>query len=141
MPALLILAVISWLLGSGKSRSKAGEPTLFTALEVRPRRRLGAFFVSIAVHAFGVLLVVIASDLFSGPDDDFLPRQLASHALVIKLPDHIYLAPATGRSFPSAARLKRTPQVTLRRKDLRKYADGDVEAKLTAPSRTPAPEA
>ena len=34
MPALLILAVISWLLGSGKSRAKAGEATLFQALTV-----------------------------------------------------------------------------------------------------------
>jgi len=141
MPALLILAVISWLLGSGKSRSKAGEPTLFTALEVRPGRRWGAFFVSIAAHAFGVLLVLIASDLFSGPDDDFLPRQLALHALVIRLPDHIYLAPATGRTFPLTAHLKRTPRVTVRRKDLRKYAEGGMEAKLTAPTTTPAPDA
>jgi hypothetical protein len=141
MPALLILAVISWLLGSGKSRSKAGEPALFTALEVRPGRRWGAFFVSIAAHAFGLLLVLIASDLFSGPDDDFLPRQLARHALVIRLPDHIYLAPATGRTFPATAHLKRTPPVTVRRKDLRKYAEGGVEAKLTAPSTTPARDA
>ena len=141
MPALLILAVISWLLGSGKSRSKAGEPTLFTALEVRPRRRLGPFFVSIAVHAFGLLLVLIASDLLSGPDDDFLPRQLARHALVIRLPDHIYLAPATGRTFPVTAHLKRSPRVTVRRRDLRKYAEGGEEAKLTAPTATPAPDA
>jgi len=141
MPALLILAVISWLLGTGKARSKAGELTIFTALEIRPRRRWGAFFVSIAAHAFGILLVLIASDLFSGPDDDFLPRQLALHALVIKLPEHIYLAPATGRTFPLTAHLKRTPPVTVRRKDLRKYAEGGAEAKLTAPTTTPAPDA
>src|SRR5260370_29734332 len=103
MPALLILAVISWLLGSGKSRSKAGEPTLFTALEVRPRRRLGPFFVSVAVHAFGLLVVLIASDLFSGPDDDFLPRQLALHALEIRHTDHIYLSPTHGRTIQLTA--------------------------------------
>ncbi len=140
MPALLILAVISWLLGTGKSRSKAGELTLFTVLEARPRRRWGPFFVSIAAHAFGLIVVLIASDLFSGPDDDFLPRQLARHALVIKLPDHIYLAPATGRTFPATARLKRTPRVTVRRKDLRKYTEGGMDAKLNAPAREPAPE-
>lgn len=137
MPALLILAVISWLLGTGKARSKAGESTLFTALELRPSRRWGAFFVSIAVHACGLLLVLMASDLLSGPDDDFLPRELARHALVIKLPDHIYLAPAMGRTFPATAHVKRTPGVTVRRKDLRKYAEGGVDAKLTEPSTTP----
>ena len=140
MPALLILAVISWLLGSGKSRSKAGELTLFTALEARPRRRWGAFFVSIAAHGFVLIVVLIASDLFSGPDDDFLPRQLARHALVIRLPDHIYLAPATGRTFPSMAHLKRTPRITVRRKDLRKYTEGGVDTKLTAPVAQPAPD-
>src|SRR5882762_6461795 len=141
MPALLILAVISWLLGTGKGRSKAGELTIFTALEIRPRRRWGAFFVSIAAHAFGVILVLIASDLFSGPDDDFLPRQLARHALVIRLPEHIYLAPATGRTFPTTAHVKRTPRLTVRRKDLRKYTEGGADAKLTAPTTTPAPDA
>ncbi len=141
MPALLILAVISWLLGTGKSRSKAGELTLFTALDVRPRPRWGAFSASLAAHAFGILLVLIASDLFSGPDDDFLPRQLARHALVIKLPDRIYLDPATSPTFPAIAQLKRTPRVTVRRKDLRKYAEGGLEAKLTAPATEPAPEA
>jgi len=140
MPALLILAVISWLLGTGKSRSKAGELTLFTALGVRPRRRWGAFFVSIAAHAFALIVVLIASDLFSGPDDDFLPRQLARHALVIRLPDHIYLAPATGRTFPTTAHLKRPARVTIRRNDLRKYAEGGVDAKLTAPTAQPAPD-
>jgi hypothetical protein len=89
----------------------------------------------------GLLVVLIASDLFSGPDDDFLPRQLALHALVIRLPDHIYLAPATGRTFPVTAHLKRSPRVTVRRKDLRKYAEGGEEAKLTAPTATPAPDA
>lgn len=140
MPALLILAVISWLLGTGKSRSKAGELTLFTALEVRPRRRWGAFFVSIAAHTIGLMVVLIASDLFSGADDDFLPRQLARHALVIRLPDHIYLAPAAGRTFPTTAHLKRTPRLTVRRKDLRKYTEGGVEAKLTAPAKEPSPD-
>ncbi len=140
MPALLILAVISWLLGTGKSHAKADEAPLFKALDVRPRRPWGAFFVSVAVHACGLLLVLVLSDLFSGPDDDFLPRQLASHALVIKLPEHIYLAPATGRTFPSTAHLKGSPRVTVHRKDLRKYAEGGVDAKLTAPASTPPPD-
>ena len=141
MPALHILAVISWLLGTGKSRSKAGELTLFTALEARPRRRWAPFFVSIAAHAFAVILVLIASDIFSGPDDDFLPRQLARHALVIRIPDHIYLAPASGRTFPATAHLKRTPRLSVRRKDLRKYTEGGVDAKLTTPPPSPAYEA
>jgi len=140
MPALLILAVISWLLDSGESRSKAGEVPIFTAFALQPRRRWGGFFLSLAVHACSLILVLIVSDLYSGPDDDFLPRQLASHALVIKLPDHIYLAAAMDRTLPATARFKRTPRITLHRKDLSKYVEGGVEAKLTAPAATPVRE-
>ena len=137
MPALLILAVISWLFGSGKSRSKDEGPPLFTALENRPSRPWGAWFFSIIAHVCCVILIFVFSDLFSGPDDDFLPRQLTRHALVIRLPEHIYLAPATGDTFPSAARLKRGPHVAVRRKDLGKYADGMAETKVAEPRSTP----
>ena len=47
------------------------------------------------------------------------------------LPERIYLAPATGRTFPSTARMAQTsPRVSVRRKDLRKYAEGGAQAKL-----------
>ena len=134
MPALLILAVLSWLLGSGKSRPKAGDPTIFTVLEVRPRRRWGAFFLSIAAHAFSITLVLAVSDLV-GPDDDFLPRQLTRHALVIRLPEHIYLAPATSAS-PSTARLKRAPRVAVRRRDLGKYVEAASRKSIEPPSNS-----
>src|SRR6266849_2848055 len=137
MPALLILAVISWLFGSGKSRPKDDGPPLFTALEARPGRPWGALFCSIMAHTCCVILLFVISDLFSGPDDDFLPRQLSRHALVIRLPEHIYLAPAAGPSFPSTARLKQAPHVVVRRKDLGKYTAGGAETKLIAPPSTP----
>jgi hypothetical protein len=127
MPALLILAVISWLLGSGKSRAKGEEPSIFTALNLPYRRRWSAFSISAVAHVFGILLLVTFSDLFPG-DDDFLSRQIASHALVIRLPERIYLAPATGRTFPSTTRLARSPRVSVRRKDLRKYAESGAQA-------------
>src|SRR5690349_20394105 len=107
MPALLILAVISWLLGSGKTRPKGNEPVLFTALELRPRRAWGAWLVSVAAHVVCLLLVLVVSDISSNSDDDLLARQMTSRALVIKLPDRIYLAPASGSTFPSVARATR----------------------------------
>lgn len=133
MPALLILAVISWLLGSGKSRANADAPPIFTTLELRPPRRFGVFAISVAVHAFCLILVFVISNLFSAADDDFLPRQFAAHALVIRLPEHIYLAPAAGRTFPANARLAHSPRVSVRHKDLGKYADAEGEAKFSQP--------
>src|SRR6476646_11913714 len=125
MPALLILAVISWLLGSGKPRAQADDPFLFTALALRPPRRWRAFFLSAATHGFCVLVVFVSSILFAtADDDDFLARQISGHALVIRLPERIYLAPATGRTFPSTARMAHDPRVSVRRKDLRKYTEG-----------------
>ncbi|MCU1275364.1 MAG: hypothetical protein JWO48_2795 [Bryobacterales bacterium] len=135
MPALLILAIISWLLGSGKKRSKAEDVPLFTALERRPRRPLSAFVVSVAAHAFCLVLVVALSDIFAISDDDFLPRQIASRALIIKLPDRLYLARAAGQTFPATARRERAPRLSVRRRDLNKYAQGAAEPKsLEAPS-------
>jgi hypothetical protein len=135
MPALLILAIISWLLGSGKTRSKADDLPLFTALERRPSRPWSALLVSIAVHALSLLLLVAVSDIFAIPDDDFLPRQVISHALVIKLPDRLYLATAAGQTFPATARASHAPRLSVHRRDLNKYAKGAAEAKsLEVPS-------
>ena len=138
MPALLILAIISWLLGSGKTRSKADDLPLFTALERRPSRPWSALLVSIAAHAICLLVLVVVSDIFAISDDDFLPRQMVSRALVIKLPDRLYLATATGQSFPATARTPHAPRLSVRRRDLNKYAKGAAEAKsLEAPSPAP----
>jgi hypothetical protein len=136
MPALLILAVISWLLGTGKPRPKADDLPLFTVLELRPHSRWKVFLVSAVSHTVCVLLFFLLSDLFSvTKDDDFLVRQLAGHALVIKLPEHIYLAPAEGHNLSTTARLIRTQRVAVRRKDLRKYRETGSEAKsIAAPS-------
>jgi len=49
MPALLILAVISWLLGTGKPRAKADALPLFTVLELRPKPRWKVFFISVSL--------------------------------------------------------------------------------------------
>jgi len=134
MPALLILAVISWLLGSGKPRAQADDPFLFTALALRPQRRWRAFFLSAATHGLCVLVVFVSSILFAtADDDDFLARQISGHALVIRLPERIYLAPATGRNFPSTARMAHDPRVSVRRKDLRKYTEGGAQAKMIEP--------
>ncbi|HUJ24289.1 MAG TPA: hypothetical protein VLX58_22290 [Bryobacteraceae bacterium] len=141
MPALLILAVISWLLGSGKTGPKGNEPPLFTALDLRPRRRWGAFAVSVVTHAFCVILLFIVSDIFSASDDDLLPRQFVSRALVIRLPDRIYLAPATGRTFPSTAKVARGVRVSIRHRDLRKYAERGTEAKAVQAPAAETPEA
>ena len=138
MPALLILAVISWLLGTGKPRAKADDLPLFTVLKLRPRPRWRVFLVSVVSHAICLSLVFLLSDLFSTQDDDFLEHQIAGHALVIKLPEHIYLAPAAGRDLPATARLTHRPPISVRRKDLRKYTDAGAEAKsLVTPANTP----
>jgi hypothetical protein len=135
MPALLILAIISWLLGSGKTRSKADDPPLFTALERRPNRPWSAVFVSVAAHAIALVVLVALSDLFAVPDDDFLTRQVVSRALIIKLPDRLYLATAAGQTFPATARTPHAPRLSVRRRDLNKYAAGAAEAKsLQAPA-------
>jgi hypothetical protein len=140
MPALLILAVISWLLGTGKPRPAAPGLPLFTVLELRPKPRWRVFFASAVSHAVCLVLLFLLSDLFSNNnDDDYLARQFAGHPLVIRLPEHIYLAPAQGRNPSSVARLERTQSVSLRRKDLRKYAETGSEAKsIAAPSLHPA---
>lgn len=136
MPALLILAVISWLLGTGKPRPKTDGIPLFTILELRPKPRGKFFFFSAAFHAVFVILLFLLSDLFSAPqDDEFLARQFSGHALVIKLPEHIYLAPAQGRNVSTTARLQRTPRLSLRRKDLGKYTEhGAGQKPVLAPS-------
>ena len=140
MPALLILAVISWLLGTGKPRAKANDDLpLFTVLERRPKPRWRVFFISTAAHAVCLSLLFLFSDLFSAPDDDFLAGRAVGRALVIKLPEHIYLAPSAGHDFPATARLTHRPRISVHRKDLRKYAESGSEAKLIAPpAATPA---
>ena len=139
MPALLILAVISWLLGTGKPRAKANDLPLFTVLDRRPKPRWRVFFVSAAAHVVCLSLLFLFSDLFSAPDDDFLAGRAAGRALVIKLPEHIYLAPAAGHDFPATARLTHRPRISVQRKDLRKYAESGSEAKsIAAPSTVPA---
>jgi hypothetical protein len=137
MPALLILAVISWLLGTGKPRPKANALPLFTVLELRPKPRWRVFFFSAVSHTVCVILLLLLSDLFSGSrEDDYLARQIAGHSLVIKLPEHIYLAPAEGRNPSTTARLQHSQRVSARRKDLRKYAESGSQAKST---RSPYP--
>ena len=133
MPALLILAVISWLFGSGKPRSQADAPPIFTALEVRPRRRWNSFFCSIAAHAVCLTLLFLSSDLFGNSDDDFRPREVTKHALMIRLPNHLDLEPAPPAPKDTAELKKRMPPVAIRRKDLRKYAEEGSRAKLIEP--------
>jgi hypothetical protein len=133
MPALLILAVISWLLGTGKPRAKVGDLPLFTVLELRPKPRWKVFFISAVSHTVCLCLLFLFSDLFSTPDDEFLASRVAGHALVIKLPDHIYLAPVAGHDFPATARLTHRPRVSVQQKDLRKYSEGAAEEKSIAP--------
>jgi len=133
MPALLILAVISWLFGSGKPRSQEDAPPIFTALEVRPRRRWSSFFCSIAAHTACITLLFLSSDLFGTSDDDFHPREATKHALVIRLPNHLDLASAPPDRKVTADLKKPTPPVAIRRKDLRKYAEEGAQAKLTQP--------
>jgi hypothetical protein len=134
MPALLILAVISWLLGTGKPRAKADALPLFTILELRPKPRWRVFFISAVSHTLCLSLLFLLSDLFStNNDDEFLVSQAARHALVIKLPEHIYLAPAAGHDFPATARLTRGPRISVQRKDLRKYTEAGSETKSIAP--------
>src|SRR5216683_6424292 len=131
MPALLILAVMSWLFGSGDARSKTDAPPIFTALEVRPRRRWNSFFCSIAAHAVCVTLLFLSSDLFGTADDDFRPREATKHALVIRLPNHLDLAPPDP---PVTAEIEKPARpVSIRRKDLRKYTEEGSKAKLLDP--------
>jgi hypothetical protein len=137
MPALLILAVISWLFGSGKSRPKAGETFIFTALAVQPRRNWGTFLLSIAVHAVCITLVLGLPDLFSSSDDALFARQLARHALVINMPDRIYLPSPRRRTPNDREPPKNEPLVALKRKDLRKYTEEAAEAKLMTPPQLP----
>ena len=135
MPALLILAVISWLLGTGKPRAKADDLPLFTVLELRPKPRWRVFFVSAVSHTICLCLLFLFSDLFSTPDDDFLASRVAGHALVIKLPEHIYLAPAAGHDFPATARLTHRPRVSVQRKDLRKYSESGCRSEIDRAAR------
>jgi hypothetical protein len=133
MPALLILAILSWLLGTGKPRAKPSDLSLFTVLELRPKPRWRVFCLSIASHVICLSLAFLLSDLFSSRDDEFLARQVSGHALVIRLPEHVYLAPSAGAHFPDTAHLKRSPRISVRREDLGKYADGASETRSIPP--------
>jgi hypothetical protein len=123
MPALLILAVISWLFGSGKSRPKTDGPPIFTALEVQPRRPWRAVFYSIAAHAVVITLLFASPDLFGTSDDDFVPRQMNRRSLVIRLPNRIDVALASKPDSPQKEEEKREERVALRRKDLQKFRE------------------
>ncbi len=139
MPALLILAVLSWLLGTGKPRAKANDDLpLFTVLKLRPKPRWRVFFVSALSHALCLTLLILLSDLFSTREEDFLSYQATGHALVIRLPEHIYLAPAVGRDFPATARVARSPRISIERRDLRKYIQaGPAAGAIAPPSNAP----
>ena len=135
MPALLILAVISWLFGSGKARPKSDALPIFTALELRPRRTFRPLFYSVVAHAVAVLLLFLSPDLFNSSDDDFVPRQATSHPLMIRLPNRIDLALASQPAPPPDEQDKPAP---IRRKDPRKSNDGGSQAKLLDPPVIPA---
>jgi hypothetical protein len=139
MPALLILAVISWLFGSGKARPKADAPPIFTALEARPQRSWRPLFYSIAAHAVVITLLFLSPDLFNSSDDDFVPRQETRHPLVIRLPNRLDLAAATKPAPAPTEQEKRDSQVAIRRKDLRKFAQAKPLEPPVVP--TPKPEA
>ena len=120
MPALLILALISWLFGSGK-KGVTTEAPLFTALEVRQRRPWGALLASAGLHCVALMLLYVASDILSFTDDQYSPLQVSVRPLVIKLPDHIYLAPSTGNSPPASARAADPSHMSVRRSTLRRF--------------------
>ena len=138
MPALLILAVISWLFGSGKPRPKGDAPPIFTALEAQPRRAFRPLLYSIVAHAVAVTLLFLSPDLFSfSDDDDFVARQATRQPLVIRLPNRLDLAAAT-KPAPAPEKEKSDSPVTIRRKDLRKFTQEGARAKSIEPPVLPA---
>lgn len=134
MPALLILAVISWLFGSGKPGAKANELPIFTALESRPHRRWNAFGASLVAHFIFVCLILIVSDIFSASDDEYHPRNSTGRAVVIRLPETFYVPPAARRPSPFPERRAEEQRVAIRRKDLRKYAERREAKFIESPS-------
>ncbi|MBZ5596147.1 MAG: hypothetical protein LAP39_28210 [Acidobacteriia bacterium] len=137
MPALLILAVISWLFGSEKGRPKADAFPIFTALAAKPRRSWRPLFYSIVAHAVVITLLFLSPDLFSSADDDFVVRQTARQPLVIRLPNRMDLVRTNEPPAPPADQEKNTTRVAIRRKDLRKSTE---EAKALEPPALPAPK-
>src|SRR5882762_7384778 len=117
MPALLILALISWLFGSGKKRVSTEVP-FFTALEVNPRKPWGALLASAALHSVALTLLYVASDILSFTDDSL---RVSLQPLVIKLPDHLYWAPSTGNSSPASERAAGPSHLAVRRSALRRF--------------------
>ncbi|PYT28705.1 MAG: hypothetical protein DMG57_13780 [Acidobacteria bacterium] len=120
MPALLILALISWLFGSGKKRVSTEAP-LFTAFEVHPGKPWGALLASVALHSVALTLLYVASDILSFTDDSL---QVSMRPLVIKLPDHLYWAPSTGNSPPTSAHAAGPSHLSVRRSALRRFLHG-----------------
>src|SRR5579862_5331924 len=112
MPALLILAFISWLFGSGKSRATTDTP-LFNALEIPKRKPWGGFAISMALHAAFIPILFLSPNFLADEDDQSLQRWMAGRALVIKLPDRLYLAQTNGES-PSAQQARKL-RISLRR--------------------------
>src|SRR5258706_1769584 len=113
MPALLILAFISWLFGSGKSRSNT-EATLFNVLQIRRRKPWGGFAISMALHAAFIPILFFAPNFLADEDDQSLARWMAGRALVIKVPDRLYLAQTNGGSPSAAPRQPRKIKIALR---------------------------
>ncbi|MBI2681440.1 MAG: hypothetical protein HYX25_10615 [Candidatus Solibacter usitatus] len=114
MPALLILAFISWLFGSGKSRSNSDAP-LFNVVHGRQRKPWGGFALSMALHVAFLPILFLSPNFLADEDDQSLQRWMAGRALVIKLPDRLYLAKTSGESAATAARPARKLRISLRR--------------------------
>jgi hypothetical protein len=119
MPALLILAFISWLLGSGKS-SPAPDTFIFTALQVRRKPRWSSFFLSVAIHSVCIVLMLGVTDLFIPSEDEFVPMRLANRALMIRMPNRLVLPPDARQMAKKAEQAK--PKFSVRRKDLARLA-------------------
>src|ERR1700690_1184670 len=138
MPALLILAFISWLFGSGKSRSNTDAP-LFNVLQIRQRKPWGGFALSMALHLAFIPILFLSPNLLGDQDDQSLARWMAGRALVIKLPDRLYLAQTSGDS-PSAAS-QRKMRISLRRAAQgRNLPDNDKQLAAKLQKASPNPE-
>ncbi len=140
MPALLILAFISWLFGSGKSRSNTEAP-LFNALQIRPRKPWGGFALSMALHVAFIPILFLSPSFLADEEDQSLQRWMAGRALVIKLPDRLYLAQSNSESASAAARQQRKMRISLRRAAQgRNLPDNDKQLSAKQQKASPNPE-
>ena len=132
MPALLILAVISWLFAGlrGSLRPKLTIRFYLPLLRCGPSAVLGLSSFHWP-HTRYVCCCCwfprLSLPMFD--DDDFLARQISGHALVLPVP-RPYLPGARNRpNFPRyRPHMNRSSRVSVRRKDLRKYAEGGARA-------------